>query len=107
LVAPPVDRGYQPETAKRTVEEKDGLVAFGQSFISNPDLPERIRNGIKLTPYDRDTFYTPEHPKGYIDYPCPNRNSNFGDTEKSRLWIQGYVQRSDAGFGIDHVLCDC
>jgi len=27
--------GYQPETAKRTVEEKDGLVAFGRSFISN------------------------------------------------------------------------
>lgn len=27
--------GYQPETAKHTVKEKGGLVAFGRSFISN------------------------------------------------------------------------
>lgn len=26
---------FQPETAKRTVDEKDGLVAFGRWFISN------------------------------------------------------------------------
>lgn len=27
--------GYQPETARHTVKEKGGLVAFGRSFISN------------------------------------------------------------------------
>ena len=27
--------GYRPETAKRTVDEKNGLVAFGRLFISN------------------------------------------------------------------------
>lgn len=33
---------YQPETAIRTVEERDGLVAFGRWFISN--VSSFIRN---------------------------------------------------------------
>lgn len=33
------------------------LVAFGRSFISNPDLPERLRRGLPLNRYDRTTFY--------------------------------------------------
>ena len=33
-----------------------------------PDLPRRLLEGIPLTPYDRSTFYTPETPKGYVDY---------------------------------------
>ena len=44
-------------------------VAFGRFFISNPDLPERIRLDAPLTPYHRPTFYTPG-PKGYTDYPA-------------------------------------
>ena len=42
-------------------------IAFGRFFISNPDLPDRIRIGYKLTPYDRSTFYT-RGEVGYIDY---------------------------------------
>ncbi|GBE84623.1 hypothetical protein SCP_0606020 [Sparassis crispa] len=34
-----------------------------------PDLPLRLRKNIPLTKYDYSTFYTPEDPKGYIDYP--------------------------------------
>ncbi|HEY3900237.1 MAG TPA: alkene reductase [Chthoniobacter sp.] len=44
------------------------LVAFGRHFIANPDLPERLRLGIPLNPYNRSTFYSPG-PEGYIDYP--------------------------------------
>jgi N-ethylmaleimide reductase len=44
------------------------LVAFGRDFISNPDLPHRLRTGAPLTPYDRETFYGGDH-RGYIDYP--------------------------------------
>jgi N-ethylmaleimide reductase len=44
------------------------LVAFGRHFIANPDLPERLRLGIPLHPYNRSTFYSPG-PEGYIDYP--------------------------------------
>jgi N-ethylmaleimide reductase len=44
------------------------LVAFGRYFISNPDLPERLRRDLPLTPYNRATFYGRDH-RGYTDYP--------------------------------------
>jgi hypothetical protein len=36
-------------------------------FISNPDLPRRIKEGIPLTKYDRSTFYSHGR-EGYVDY---------------------------------------
>lgn len=42
--------------------------SFGRYFISNPDLPARIRSGSQLTRVDRDTIYTGEE-RGYTDYP--------------------------------------
>lgn len=65
--------GFGPENALATAQqaEENGeqvLVAIGRHFISNPDLPARIRDNIALTPYDRDTFYAAKTPKGYIDY---------------------------------------
>ena len=44
------------------------LVAFGRHFISNPDLPARLRDNAPLTPYDRETFYGGDA-RGYTDYP--------------------------------------
>lgn len=61
--------GYDPQTAEKAV--RDGYadaVAFGRSFISNPDLVERIRVGAELTPWDRSTFYGGGE-EGYTDYP--------------------------------------
>ena len=61
--------GYNAETAKKVVAE--GLadaVAFGRFFISNPDLPRKLREGIPFAPYDRTTFYGGGE-KGYTDYP--------------------------------------
>jgi N-ethylmaleimide reductase len=43
-------------------------IAFGRHFISNPDLPARVRHGVALTPYNRATFYGGEA-AGYTDYP--------------------------------------
>lgn len=43
-------------------------IAFGRYFISNPDLPERIRTGAEFTPYNRATFYGGDA-TGYTDYP--------------------------------------
>jgi 2,4-dienoyl-CoA reductase-like NADH-dependent reductase (Old Yellow Enzyme family) len=43
-------------------------VAFGRPFISNPDLPFRMANGLPLALDDRDTWFT-QDAKGYIDYP--------------------------------------
>ena len=42
--------------------------AFGRHFISNPDLPLRIREHFPLTDYDRNTFYTFDA-KGYSTTP--------------------------------------
>ena len=62
--------GFEPDTAEHIVQTGDAdLVTFGRHFISNPDLPQRIRLGQKLSPYDRDTFYTFDA-KGYVDYPA-------------------------------------
>jgi N-ethylmaleimide reductase len=44
------------------------LVAFGRWFSSNPDLPERLRQGAALTPYVRDAFWGGNE-KHYIDFP--------------------------------------
>ena len=33
------------------------LVAFGRFFTSNPDLPERLRHNLPLTPYHREAFW--------------------------------------------------
>jgi N-ethylmaleimide reductase len=32
-------------------------VAFGRFFTSNPDLPERLRRNLPLTPYRREAFW--------------------------------------------------
>ncbi|GAN99316.1 NADH:flavin oxidoreductase [Komagataeibacter xylinus NBRC 13693] len=60
---------FTAASAEKAVEDgRADAVAFGQAFISNPDLPERLRAGVDLTPPDPSTFYT-HGPEGYIDYP--------------------------------------
>jgi len=61
--------GFTPASAEAIVTFGDAdLVAFGRHFISNPDLPERLRQGLPLTRYDRSTFYGGDA-RGYTDYP--------------------------------------
>lgn len=43
-------------------------VGFGKLFISNPDLPIRLKLGAPLTAWTAETFYSPG-PEGYVDYP--------------------------------------
>lgn len=61
--------GYDKETAAEAVRAgaADAIV-FGQSFIANPDLPERFRSDASLNTADASTFYAPG-PRGYVDYP--------------------------------------
>ena len=61
--------GFAPDSAEAIVAAGDAdLVAFGRHFISNPDLPERLRRGLPLNRYDRSTFYGGDA-RGYTDYP--------------------------------------
>ncbi len=60
--------GHTPDSANEAMENNSAdAVAFGRHYISNPDLPERIKNLAPLTPYDRATFYGGDT-KGYTDY---------------------------------------
>ncbi|WP_341314566.1 alkene reductase [Paraburkholderia sp. IMGN_8] len=60
--------GFTGESAEQIVVDGHAdLVAFGRMFISNPDLPERLRAGKPLTHYDRSTFYGGDA-HGYTDY---------------------------------------
>jgi len=65
--------GFTPESARNTADElfpdKDVAIVFGRYFISTPDLPFRVKHGIDLGAYDRNTFYKAKAEDGYIDYP--------------------------------------
>ena len=61
--------GFTGESAEAAIAAGHAdAIAFGRIFISNPDLPRRLREGLPLTPYDRATFYGGEA-AGYTDYP--------------------------------------
>jgi N-ethylmaleimide reductase len=61
--------GYDPKSAERVVQAgQTDAVAFGRSFISNPDLVERIRKDAPFNPWNRSTFYGGGG-EGYVDYP--------------------------------------
>ena len=61
--------GFEPDSAEAIVVKGDAdLVTFGRYCVSNPDLPERIRQGLPLNDYERDTFYTFDA-HGYTVYP--------------------------------------
>jgi N-ethylmaleimide reductase len=51
------------------------LIAFGRPYIANPDLVERFQTSAPLSEIDWETVYAPG-PKGYSDYPAPNRIKN-------------------------------
>jgi N-ethylmaleimide reductase len=64
-----VNMGYEPEEAEKGVAADEfHAVAFGTKFISNPDLPARIKTGHPLTDANPALFYTKEA-AGYTDYP--------------------------------------
>ncbi|WP_168393385.1 alkene reductase [Erwinia amylovora] len=61
--------GYNAEKAETLIEQ--GLidaVAFGRSFIANPDLVERLKKGASLNQPQPETFYGGDA-AGYTDYP--------------------------------------
>ncbi len=62
--------GYGRDEAEAAIHE--GLleaVAFGTSFLANPDLPARFAAGADLNVPRPDKFYTPGA-EGYTDYPA-------------------------------------
>jgi N-ethylmaleimide reductase len=44
-------------------------IAFGRTFLANPDLPERLKVGASLTVDEMATWYS-QSDEGYTDYPA-------------------------------------
>jgi N-ethylmaleimide reductase len=62
--------GYTAAEATMAIESGQlDAVAFGSSFLANPDLPERIKLGAELNQPNPATFYS-QGAAGYTDYPA-------------------------------------
>lgn len=62
--------GYTADEAQAAIAAGQlDAVAFGTSYLANPDLPERIQAKAPLNTPNPDTFYT-SGPTGYTDYPA-------------------------------------
>lgn len=60
---------YTQEKAERVLADGHGdLFGFGRTFIANPDLPKRFKEGLPLNPVNPATLYGGGE-QGYIDYP--------------------------------------
>lgn len=63
------NNGYTLELSNLALDAGDAdLIAFGQPFIANPDLVERLKRGAPLEAIDKATLYG-GGAEGYSDYP--------------------------------------
>jgi N-ethylmaleimide reductase len=63
-----LSNGFTPETAEQELNNGIAdLVAFGRSFLANPDFVQRIERSAPLNQLDFTTLYTPGA-VGYTDY---------------------------------------
>lgn len=61
--------GFDRDSAELALQEnRADLIAFGRSFLANPDLVSRMKARATLNAPDLSTFYTPGA-AGYTDYP--------------------------------------
>ena len=62
------------ESAEQLITSGEAdAVAFGQWFIANPDLPERLKRNLPLNAPRPDKFYA-SNAEGYTDYPALRAN---------------------------------
>jgi N-ethylmaleimide reductase len=64
-----VNNGYDLPLAEQALADGADLVAFGRSYIANPDLVARLQVGGPFNTPDKSTFYGGGE-KGYTDYPA-------------------------------------
>lgn len=64
-----VNNGYDLSLAQNALNDGADLVAFGKTYIANPDLVTRLKQGGPFNEPDKTTFYG-GGAKGYTDYPA-------------------------------------
>ncbi len=66
---------YDGATGQRELDDhRADAIAFGRTFLANPDLPARIAAGAPLNKDDPKTWYT-QGSEGYVDYPTMARSA--------------------------------
>ena len=71
--------GFDQDSAQAALKEgKADLIGFGQPFVANPDLVERMAHGWPLAQARRETLYGLHGAAGYTDYPryAPDETGN-------------------------------
>ena len=63
-----VNNGYDKTLAEAALAGGADLIAFGRTYIANPDLVRRLKENLPLAVADKSTFYG-GGAKGYTDYP--------------------------------------
>lgn len=63
--------GHTAEEGAAKIEAKQAdLIAYGRPFITNPDFPERVKNGWPLAAFDDPTHWYGGGAEGYTDFPA-------------------------------------
>lgn len=63
-----INQGLDKKTAEKLISEgRATAVSWGMNFISNPDLPRKLREDLPLTPVNTSTIYA-KGETGYTDY---------------------------------------
>lgn len=61
---------YDGQTAQQALDAGQAdAIAFGRTYLANPDLPERIAKKSPLNEIDKATLYS-QGAEGYVDYPA-------------------------------------
>ena len=64
-----INNGFRDKAdAEDALAKGADIVAFGRTYIANPDLVARLRQDAPLNKLDKDTLYG-GGAKGYTDYP--------------------------------------
>jgi len=64
-----LNEDYSPEEAENTVQKEEAdAIAFGRLFISNPDLPKRIKHSLAFNEPIPERYYYNPIESGYTDY---------------------------------------
>jgi 2,4-dienoyl-CoA reductase-like NADH-dependent reductase (Old Yellow Enzyme family) len=68
-----INSDYHLEDASAALASgRADAIAFGRTFLANPDLPARLKANAKLNEANPNTFYT-QGAEGYTDYPTLDR----------------------------------
>jgi 2,4-dienoyl-CoA reductase-like NADH-dependent reductase (Old Yellow Enzyme family) len=80
-----------PQDAAKLIQDDNAdAILFGRFFISNPDLPRRLSEGLPLAPHDWSTFFASTD-KGYLDQKAWDETSEEERIAVAKNWAE-YLQ---------------